>query len=65
MTDKTAMIDHIEGLLGADGSRELAERMFGVLKDRDLISFSEVSGYSMDEISEDGWLSLLAVADSE
>ncbi len=60
MTDKRAILSEIEGLLGADGSPELAAAMFDVMQDRKLITFDAVQGYSAEpKIEEDLWNRIL------
>jgi len=66
MNDKRNMIGEIEGLLGANGTTELATAMFDGLKAAGLIEFDGQAGYLLkSEISESDWLAFIADADKD
>lgn len=57
-------IAEVEAMLGADGSRPLAEVMLDVLVSHGYVVLDAILGYQMaDGIPESDWLEMLIVAD--
>ena len=64
MTDKNGMIEKVEGWLGSEGSREQAERVFEVMRERGLIDFDVQDGFYVSlSPSDRGWVEILKAAD--
>jgi hypothetical protein len=70
MTDKNEMIEHIEELIGSEGSRAQAEAMFDLLNAKRLhdeagyLTFDARAGFELAQVPEDEWLALLVVTDN-
>ena len=62
MTDKNGMIDRIEDGLGSEGSREIAERMFDILRADGRVVFDADYGFSMQDLDESEWLHVVEQA---
>lgn len=64
MVDKDGIITQIEELLGAEGSRALAEAMFPILQGASVIMWHEQTGYEMEPIEDhDAWMAFVLQAD--
>ncbi len=63
MTDKNEMIEHIEDLLGSEGSRAIAEAMFQILEEHGHITFEPHAGFELAQVDNDEWLSMLIETD--
>lgn len=59
MRDKNGMINEIEMLLGSEGSREIAERIFAHLRNDGRITFDGNTGFIMQEMDDEQWLRML------
>lgn len=68
MTDKNDMLQQVEDLLGADGSKEQARAMFVILEDQGYIQFDAHRGYTLDvpDFNDFGetWCALLIESDA-
>ena len=62
MRDRNEMITEIEDSLGSEGTRELAEKIFDLLRADRRIIFDEHDGFSMEKIEDREWNRILAVA---
>ena len=62
MRDRNGMVNEIEDSLGSEGTREMAEKIFDLLRADGRIIFDEHDGFSMEKIEDREWNRILAVA---
>lgn len=65
MTDKNGIINHIEDLLGSEGSTALAAAMLPLLERDGHVTFNGHDGYVMSKVDERAWLRLATEADEQ